>query len=96
MGELAALLTACCWAISSLFFSAASQRLGSVVVNRMRLLFGVILLALAHQPPERDMLERSLARSGFPVESRTGHTIYLRDPEGNRVAVSSYPLPATP
>jgi len=57
---------------------------------------GPFLLALAHHPPERDMLVRSLARSGFPVESRTGHTIYLRDPEGNRVAVSSYPLPATP
>jgi catechol 2,3-dioxygenase-like lactoylglutathione lyase family enzyme len=57
---------------------------------------GPFLLALACQPPQRNALERSLAITGFPVESRTEHTIYLRDPEGNRVAVSSYPLPATP
>jgi catechol 2,3-dioxygenase-like lactoylglutathione lyase family enzyme len=54
---------------------------------------GPFLLALACQPPERDALERSLAISGFPVESRTEHTIYFRDPEGNRVAVSSYLAP---
>jgi catechol 2,3-dioxygenase-like lactoylglutathione lyase family enzyme len=53
---------------------------------------GLFLLALAAEPTERDALERSLAASGFPVEARTGHTIYVRDPEGNRVAISSYPL----
>jgi catechol 2,3-dioxygenase-like lactoylglutathione lyase family enzyme len=52
---------------------------------------GPFLLALARQPAERDALERSLTMAGFPVESRTRHTIYFRDPEGNRVAVSSYP-----
>jgi len=52
---------------------------------------GLFLLALSATAPERDELERSLAAAGFPVESRTEHTIYLRDPEGNRVAVSSYP-----
>lgn len=55
---------------------------------------GLFLLALAYPPPERDRLERALAESGFPAESRTEHTVYLRDPEGNRVALSSYPLPA--
>ena len=53
---------------------------------------GPFLLALAAEPAERVALERSLAASGFPVESRTEHTIYVRDPEGNRVAISSYPL----
>lgn len=48
MGEIAALLTACCWAISSLFFSDASRRLGSVAVNRVRLFLAVILLVIAH------------------------------------------------
>jgi glyoxylase I family protein len=57
---------------------------------------GMFLLALAYQPPERDRLEQSLARCGFPVESRTEHTIYVRDPEGNRVAVSSFPTPQAP
>ena len=53
---------------------------------------GPFLLALAAAPSERSVLEKSLGASGFPVDSRTEHTIYLRDPEGNRVAISSYPL----
>jgi catechol 2,3-dioxygenase len=53
---------------------------------------GLFLLALSAEPAERDALERSLAASGFPVEARTEHTIYFRDPEGNRVAISSYPV----
>ena len=57
---------------------------------------GPFLLALVCQERERDTLELSLARSGFPVESRTDHTIYFRDPEGNRVAASSYPMPESP
>lgn len=56
---------------------------------------GPFLLAFAKRPSERDALEVSLARAGFPVESRTEHTIYFRDPEGNRVAISSYPLPTS-
>ena len=53
---------------------------------------GPFLLALASEPEERVSLKRSLAASGFSVESQTEHTIYVRDPEGNRVAISSYPL----
>lgn len=54
---------------------------------------GPFLLAFAKPPSERDALETALAEAGFPVELRTEHTSYLRDPEGNRVAISSYPLP---
>ena len=54
---------------------------------------GPFLLALAAAPSERRVLEKSLGASGFPVDSRTEHTIYFRDPEGNRVALSNYPLP---
>ena len=53
---------------------------------------GPFLLALAAAPSERSVLEKSLGSSGFPIDSRTEHTIYFRDPEGNRVALSSYPL----
>jgi catechol 2,3-dioxygenase-like lactoylglutathione lyase family enzyme len=53
---------------------------------------GPFLLSLAVEPSDRVALESSLAASGFPVEARTEHTVYLRDPEGNRVALSSYPL----
>jgi catechol 2,3-dioxygenase-like lactoylglutathione lyase family enzyme len=53
---------------------------------------GPFLLALGCPPGERDARERSLAASGILVESRTAHTIYFRDPEGNRVGLSSYPF----
>jgi len=53
---------------------------------------GFFLVALAAGPSDRVALERTLTMAGFPVESRTEHTIYLRDPEGNRVALSGYPL----
>ncbi|HMD89534.1 MAG TPA: DMT family transporter [Anaerolineaceae bacterium] len=48
IGEIAAIVTAICWALSSIFFTRAGEQVGSVVVNRMRLLFAVILLITAH------------------------------------------------
>jgi drug/metabolite transporter (DMT)-like permease len=48
MGEAAALLTAFCWAGSSLFFTNAGRQVGSVIVNRMRLVMAVVLLMTAH------------------------------------------------
>lgn len=48
MGELAALATAVFWTFTSIFFSTASNRLGSVVVNRIRLAFAVLYLLLTH------------------------------------------------
>jgi len=54
---------------------------------------GPFLIAVRVASEERAALEIALTASGFLTESRTEHTIYLRDPEGNRVAISSYPLP---
>jgi drug/metabolite transporter (DMT)-like permease len=48
VGEIAAVVTAFCWALSSIFFARAGDQVGSVIVNRMRLLFAVILLVAAH------------------------------------------------
>jgi drug/metabolite transporter (DMT)-like permease len=48
MGEAAALLTAFCWAGSSLFFTSAGRQVGALTVNRMRLVFAVMLLMTAH------------------------------------------------
>lgn len=45
-GEIAALLTALCWSGSSLVFSAATIRLGSVLVNISRLVFALVYLGL--------------------------------------------------
>jgi drug/metabolite transporter (DMT)-like permease len=48
MGEIAALLTAVCWSFTSIFFNNASRAIGSVRVNRLRLLFATIILLVAH------------------------------------------------
>jgi catechol 2,3-dioxygenase-like lactoylglutathione lyase family enzyme len=49
---------------------------------------GLFLLAL-----QMDAARRSEIESEFEVEQRTEHTSYFRDPEGNRFAISDYPLP---
>jgi drug/metabolite transporter (DMT)-like permease len=48
MGAIAALLTAACWGLSSIFFTSASRKAGPLPVNRVRLLFAVPMLAVAH------------------------------------------------
>lgn len=49
---------------------------------------GLFLLALQMPAGQRAAVERELG-----VEQRTEHTSYFRDPEGNRFAISDYPLP---
>lgn len=46
-GEVAALGTAVSWSIGSNLFAAAGQRMGSVVLNRLRITTAVFLLSLA-------------------------------------------------
>ncbi len=46
IGEFAALLTACFWTITSLSFETASNRIGSVAVNILRLVMGLVFLSL--------------------------------------------------
>lgn len=46
LGEIAALTTALLWAGTSLFFSAASQRVGSATVNLTRLMLATVYLTL--------------------------------------------------
>ncbi len=48
LGELAGLLTALCWSLSSIFFTLASRSVGSVVINRLRLLLSLLFLGLTH------------------------------------------------
>ena len=47
MGELAAFLTAFCWSWTSVFFTLASRRVGSLTVNILRLPLGTALLLAA-------------------------------------------------
>lgn len=44
VGELCALLTACCWSGSALAFSAATLRVGPIRLNVTRLIFAALLL----------------------------------------------------
>ncbi len=44
IGEYAALGTALCWSFGSIFFTAASRRIGSTTVNRLRLLLALVFL----------------------------------------------------
>jgi drug/metabolite transporter (DMT)-like permease len=46
LGEIAGLLTAVCWSGSSLLFSSASRRVGTVLVNLSRLVFALVYLGI--------------------------------------------------
>ncbi|MCP4581823.1 MAG: DMT family transporter [candidate division Zixibacteria bacterium] len=48
LGEIAALSTAACWAFTSMFFTLGGRRVGSVIVNRVRLVLALIFLMLTH------------------------------------------------
>ncbi len=52
---------------------------------------GLHLLALRIGPGERAAWEARLAAAGAAVEGRTRWTLYLRDPEGNRIGLSHHP-----
>ncbi len=63
MGEIAALLTSCCWSLTSLQFTLAGQRVGSEIVNRTRLILAVAFLSF-----RCDALDKCVAperRRGF-------------------------------
>jgi drug/metabolite transporter (DMT)-like permease len=47
-GELAAIGTAVCWSLTAVFFSYSGRKIGSDVVNRSRLIFALIFLAIMH------------------------------------------------
>ncbi|MCK5921288.1 MAG: DMT family transporter, partial [Methylococcales bacterium] len=49
IGEAAALATAFCWSFTSIFFSRSGRRVGSVVVNRTRLVLAIFFLATMHR-----------------------------------------------
>jgi catechol 2,3-dioxygenase-like lactoylglutathione lyase family enzyme len=48
------------------------------------------LVAFATDEMARANIERLLGEASVPIEARTEHTLYFRDPDGRRVAVSTY------
>jgi glyoxylase I family protein len=52
---------------------------------------GLHLVALRIERAAREAWVRRLAAAGVAVEARTAFTLYVRDPEGNRVGLSHWP-----
>ena len=52
---------------------------------------GLHLVALRIERAARADWLRRLAAAGVAVEARTAFTLYVRDPEGNRVGLSHWP-----
>jgi len=52
---------------------------------------GLHLLALRIAAGERAAWEERLRSAGVPVVHRSPHTLYVRDPEGNRIGLSHWP-----
>jgi drug/metabolite transporter (DMT)-like permease len=48
MGEIASLMTAVFWAFTSILFSEAGKRVGSLVLNRVRLVIASLFLMITH------------------------------------------------
>ena len=67
-------------------FSAAPAVAGQGVER------GWFLLAFSVATSERTQLERRIESAGSRIEHRTEHSSYARDPEGNRFAISDFPL----
>jgi catechol 2,3-dioxygenase-like lactoylglutathione lyase family enzyme len=55
---------------------------------------GPFLIAIAVESEQRERFEAELAAAGCAIESRSEWTSYARDPDGNRIALSAYPLAA--
>ena len=53
---------------------------------------GPFLIALSVLEQDRRAFEARLELSGSVIESRSEFTSYARDPDGNRLALSAYPL----
>ena len=53
---------------------------------------GAFLLAFRSDAAGRSAFEQRAAQLGAVVESRSAYTSYLRDPDGNRFAVSEYEM----
>ena len=51
------------------------------------------LIAFAIAPDARPLVTERLARAGVLVEASTEFTLYVRDPDGRRIGLSSHPVP---
>lgn len=52
---------------------------------------GLHLVAFAIEKTAREAWRAKLSAAGHPVVHETAYTLYVRDPEGNRVGLSHFP-----
>jgi glyoxylase I family protein len=55
--------------------------------------FAMDLVAFEVAPDTRALYIDRLARAGVAIEGSTDFTLYVRDPDGRRIGLSSYPAP---
>jgi hypothetical protein len=53
---------------------------------------GWLMIALRIEPAARRDWRRRFTAAGFALDGHTPYTIYVRDPEGNRVGLSHHPI----
>jgi drug/metabolite transporter (DMT)-like permease len=68
LGEFAALLTAFFWTVTSLSFESASHKIGSIAVNILRLIIGLVFLSVF------TLIRRGLI---FPVDASVENWLWL-------------------
>jgi glyoxylase I family protein len=54
------------------------------------------LVAIAIPPDARPLVTERLTQAGVTIEASTEFTLYVRDPDGRRIGLSSYPVPLAP
>jgi catechol 2,3-dioxygenase-like lactoylglutathione lyase family enzyme len=69
----------------------ALERAGESGAERSEDAPGIHLVALGIALDERNAWIEKLTRAGHPIVQRTDYTIYVHDPEGNRVGLSHWP-----
>lgn len=56
---------------------------------------GLFLLALQIEDTERLKWRSRLLKANVPIEKESQYTLYFRDPDGNRIGLSHYPIEAS-
>lgn len=70
----------------------ALERAGGALPTRADTSPGWHCVALGIDAHERETWRARLIAAGHPIERETDYTLYIRDPDGNLVGLSHYPV----
>jgi catechol 2,3-dioxygenase-like lactoylglutathione lyase family enzyme len=74
----------------------AAPSAANVAIEKAEDAPGMHLLALTIARDQREAWVKKLIEAGHPIYHQTAHTIYVRDPEGNRIGLSHWPSTPSP